>query len=477
MALFKNRKRDKIVVSPISEEPHAASVDNAPQAAPLVSVVIPVYNSMPYLTELLNSLETQDLAADKFEVIAVNDGSTDFGNEILDIYAKRNSNFTIIHQENSGWPGKPRNVGIENARGKYVFFCDADDRLGSEALRRMTSYANKHDLDILIPRMVGIGGRRVQTGFFSKTRPEISLELALESLSPQKMIRRELMNKYSIRFREDKVRLEDGMAMVQAYVAAERISILADYDYYEIRLRSDGQNISVGLIDPAGYVASLSHIAQTVRGRTGEDADYTRRLMAGLFTRKALSFYEGRRFMRYEPEARQAWVDHHRAFLAEFIPTDRQSVFNPTRLSKVELISNGDLAALERLATAEIEAAANPVVQKISATESTLELIVASPAGAPVPSGLFFEDRESGKTVHADLIAGADSHSYVATFALPELINKIARLGNARVRYTDQDLRRIGVPEQTAEVVHGGVRAYRTAYGYLSLDTRKARRD
>lgn len=439
-----------------------ASVDKAPQAAPLVSVVIPVYNSMPYLTELLNSLETQDLAAVKFEVIAVNDGSTDYGNEILDIYDKRNSNFTIIHQENSGWPGKPRNVGIENARGKYVFFCDADDRLGSEALRRMTSYAKKHDLDILIPRMVGIGGRRVQTGFFSKTRPEISLELLLESLSPQKMIRRELMNKHGIRFREDKVRLEDGMAMVQAYVAAERIRILADYDYYEIRLRSDGQNISVGLIDPAGCVASLSNIAQTVRGRTGDDAAYTRRLMAGLFARKALSFHEGRRFG---------------AFLNEFIAEGRPSVFNPTRLSKVELISNGDLAALERLATTEIEAAANPVVQKVLATDSTLEVIVASPAGAPEPSDVFFEDRESGRTVHADLTAGNEPHRYVATFAVPELITQIARLGNARVRYSEKDLRRIGVPEQIGDVVHGGVRAYRTAYGYLSLDTRKARRD
>ncbi|WP_219844176.1 glycosyltransferase [Arthrobacter sp. MYb213] len=445
--------------------------------APLVSVIIPVYNSMPYLTELLNSLETQDLAADRFEVIAVNDGSTDYGNEILDTYAKRNSNFTIIHQANSGWPGKPRNVGMDAARGKYVFFCDADDRLGTEALRRMTSYAAKHDLDILIPRMVGIGGRRVQAGFFSKTRPEISLELALESLSPQKMIRRELMEKHNIRFREDKVRLEDGMAMVQAYVAAERISILADYDYYEIRLRSDGQNISVGLIDPAGYVGSLRHIAQTVSAHTGKDAEYTRRLLAGLFSRKALSFYEGRRFMRYEPEARQAWVEHHGEFLNEFIGTEPQSVFNPTRLIKVELIINGDVAGLERLASAEIEAAANPVVQSISATNSTLELVIASPAGAVVPSVLYFEDRKSAEFVEAELVAGNDPHTYVATFALSDLIDKIARLGNARVRYSVKDLRRIGVSEHTAEVVHGGVRAYRTAYGYLSVDTRKARRD
>ncbi|MGP9650509.1 glycosyltransferase family 2 protein [Glutamicibacter sp. AOP38-B1-38] len=475
MALFSNRKRDKTVVPTAAPGSKNAGLEAQPGTAPLISVIIPVYNSMPYLTELLNSLETQDLAAEKFEVIAVNDGSTDFGDEILDIYAKRNANFRIIHQENSGWPGKPRNVGIDHARGDYVFFCDADDRLGSEALRRMTSYATTHDLDILIPRMVGIGGRRVQQGFFAKTRPEVSLEFVLASLSPQKMIRRQLIEQHQIRFREDKVRLEDGMAMVQAYVAAERISILADYDYYEIRLRSDGQNISVGKIDPAGYVASLSHIARTVRNHTQQDAAYTRRLLAGLFTRKALSFYEGRRFMKYTPEARQAWVDHHRKYLNEFIATDREAVFNPARLVKVELIARGDLAALERLATGEIEAAANPVVEKIRAADSTLEVVLTSPAGAPVPKALLFEDRESKNSVQAELVA-ADSHTYVAKFAHHALIAQIPRLGNALVHYSEQDRRRITLPEEAGEVVHAGVRVYRTAYGYLSVDTRKAQR-
>lgn len=115
---------------------------------PLVSEVIPVYNSMPYPAELLNSLETQDLPGEKFEVVAVNDVSTDYGDEILVVYAIRNSNFTIVHQENGGWLRNPRNVGI--------------------------------------------GGRRGQTDLFSKNRPNLSLELALESLSLQKMIRREL---------------------------------------------------------------------------------------------------------------------------------------------------------------------------------------------------------------------------------------------------------------------------------------------
>ena len=81
-----------------------------------VAVVIPVFNSMPYLRELLDSLVAQDMAPDLFEVIAVDDGSTDGGGKILDAYAARLPNMRDIHQRNSGWPGKPRNVGIEASR-------------------------------------------------------------------------------------------------------------------------------------------------------------------------------------------------------------------------------------------------------------------------------------------------------------------------------------------------------------------------
>src|SRR5690606_7266219 len=115
----------------------------------------------------------------EFEVIAVDDGSTDFGGEILDVYAKRNSNFIALHQENSGWPGKPRNVGIENARGEYVFFIDSDDRLGPQALRRMTSFALEHDVDVLVPKMVGLDGRRVQAKLFEKTILDVDYDFIL----------------------------------------------------------------------------------------------------------------------------------------------------------------------------------------------------------------------------------------------------------------------------------------------------------
>jgi glycosyltransferase involved in cell wall biosynthesis len=127
-----------------------------------VTVIIPVYNAMPYLQELLESLADQDLPSHAYEVIAVNDGSTDGSAAELDGFAERHPNVKVVHQENVGWPGQPRNRGLDLARGRYVFFADADDRLGIETLRRLVAFADEHGSDVVIPRTVGLGGRHTR---------------------------------------------------------------------------------------------------------------------------------------------------------------------------------------------------------------------------------------------------------------------------------------------------------------------------
>ncbi|WP_139186829.1 glycosyltransferase family 2 protein [Arthrobacter crystallopoietes] len=172
-------------------------------------MVIPVYNTMPYLADLLDSLAAQDLDPALFEIVAVDDGSTDISGEVLDAYAAAHSNVRVIHQKNSGWPGKPRNVGIAASQAPYIFFCDADDLLGPEALRRMVDYALANDVDLLVPRMVGLGGRGVQAALFRETYLDVDLRKILGTLSPQKMFRRSMLDQHDIRFPEGKVRLED----------------------------------------------------------------------------------------------------------------------------------------------------------------------------------------------------------------------------------------------------------------------------
>ena len=92
-----------------------------------LSVIVPVYNAERYIEDCINMLLKQTL--DNFEVILVNDGSTDKSLAICQKYTNDNR-IKLINKSNSGaWD--TRNVGIENSNGNYIMFIDCDDRFGS----------------------------------------------------------------------------------------------------------------------------------------------------------------------------------------------------------------------------------------------------------------------------------------------------------------------------------------------------------
>ncbi len=101
-----------------------------------VSVIIPVYNVEEYLPRCLDSVLTQDF--DGFEVILVDDGSTDGSGGICDEYAQRYPSITVIHKKNGGL-SDARNCGLDRAAGEYVLFVDSDDRIAYGALSALYS--------------------------------------------------------------------------------------------------------------------------------------------------------------------------------------------------------------------------------------------------------------------------------------------------------------------------------------------------
>lgn len=105
---------------------------------PLVSIIIPVYNSVAYIKDSLCSALEQDY--ENKEIIVVDDGSTDLTLTILKRFEDR---ITILTQRNAG-PGVARNRGIQHAKGKYIAFLDADDYWVSEKLRLQVEYLEQH---------------------------------------------------------------------------------------------------------------------------------------------------------------------------------------------------------------------------------------------------------------------------------------------------------------------------------------------
>ncbi len=97
-----------------------------------VSIIIPVYNKEQYLRPCLTSALSQDF--EDYEVIAVDDGSTDSSGRICDEKASKDSRLRVIHTENAGVTAARRR-GMEDAKGEFVMFCDSDDQLLPHAIR------------------------------------------------------------------------------------------------------------------------------------------------------------------------------------------------------------------------------------------------------------------------------------------------------------------------------------------------------
>ena len=105
----------------------------------MISVVIPLYNKEQIIEKCLQSVLSQDY--DDFEVIIVNDGSTDRSVEI--VKAIDDSRIRLIEQENGG-PSKARNTGVKNAKGDWIVFLDADDEFLSGALKKICNLIQNH---------------------------------------------------------------------------------------------------------------------------------------------------------------------------------------------------------------------------------------------------------------------------------------------------------------------------------------------
>lgn len=116
------------------------------QESVMISVILPVYNVENYLRECLDSLINQDYQ--NFEVIAVNDGSTDHSLSILKEYESKFSNFILVNQENKGL-SEARNAGIPYVTGKYIYFLDSDDFILPNTFSNLCQLAEENNLDLI----------------------------------------------------------------------------------------------------------------------------------------------------------------------------------------------------------------------------------------------------------------------------------------------------------------------------------------
>lgn len=113
-----------------------------------LSLIIPVYNAEKFLVECLESVFQQELLANEYEVIIINDGSTDESKSIILDFQEKHSNLIIVDQINKG-VSSARNAGLKIAKGNYITFIDSDDQITCNSLRKILEYCERLNLDLL----------------------------------------------------------------------------------------------------------------------------------------------------------------------------------------------------------------------------------------------------------------------------------------------------------------------------------------
>ena len=218
-----------------------------------ISVIIAAYNAEEYLSETLDSIFLQTMNDSEYEVIIINDGSSDSTLDILNSYKQTYSNLIIIDKENGG-PSSARNAGLDIAKGEYVFFFDADDILEGDALSTMYETASEKQADLLIGKY-DIFNRHttiaihnlddlIELEEIDKYNTDILWTFSLSN----KLFRRDLIEKFNLRLPPVSYS-EDGAFFTQFLYRSSKIVGL-DYIIFHYR-RYDDMNSITASISPS----------------------------------------------------------------------------------------------------------------------------------------------------------------------------------------------------------------------------------
>lgn len=207
---------------------------------PLISIIIPVYNAAKYLCRCIDSILTQSYT--DFELLLIDDGSKDASGAICDAYAVKDSRVRVFHKENGG-VSSARNVGLDNAQGEYITFCDADDYVGAGWLEAYHGPMSEN-IDFIVQgyhRVVAdVADEKLLQPMRGDTKPakqEMVKHLVTSSCFGYiwvKAFRQSLIEEHRLRFDESSSFTEDAQFIAEYLVYSTSFQILDKAYYYYI---------------------------------------------------------------------------------------------------------------------------------------------------------------------------------------------------------------------------------------------------
>jgi glycosyltransferase involved in cell wall biosynthesis len=320
---------------------------------PKISVIVPTFAPGELLNRVVRSIETQTMPAEDFEVIFVDDGSPDDTWQRLENIRDSHRNVRIERIEHSGWPSKPRNVGLELSRGEYVLFMDHDDELYPRALEAGYAMAAGNGADVLNGKETrtdqAAWGLSVYTTNMDNAIDRQDIHPLIPT-NPHKLFRRGFLMEHQIRFPEGRrVLWEDVFFALDIASHAKVISVLADTPFYHW-VRGRRTTSSSFKQDPEEYWHWVRKIVQkTNENLSGPTLEGQWRLMLlPQYRSRVLARLDTRLFKgpSQDFELVKAMAED---IIHNHIPVELDADLSPTDLGKAVLVRGGRWDLLEKL--------------------------------------------------------------------------------------------------------------------------------
>ncbi len=245
---------------------------------PLISIIVPVYNTEKYLDKCIQSVLAQTYT--NWELLLIDDGSTDSSGAICDKYAAEDSRIRVFHKENGG-VSSARNLGLDNAKGEWITFVDADDWVEASMLKELRSEALSNNADYVYCDLLfdhGQYSKYYRAATYASEHP-IMLKNFIKStwtVICSSLVKSEIYSKHHLRFSQDYTYCEDFLFAVKAMFYASKVAYIpnAYYHYNQLNPTSCMHTLSptTMLHEQAAYMEAIAFFkAQHVYGTYAQE--------------------------------------------------------------------------------------------------------------------------------------------------------------------------------------------------------------
>ena len=234
----------------------------------MVSIIMPVYNGEKFLQRAIDSILNQTYP--DWELIAIDDGSSDESPRILDEYCSKDPRIRVIHKKNEG-VSNARQDGIVASKGDYIIQCDSDDWADPDWLESLYETAEETDADMVWCSIIG----ETKEGLFNWSMShEEDVDLTIRKLIDQslwggtvyRLFKAEICRIKSVRFPKDCICWEDTAFVVSALLHCNKISFCDKYLYhYNLTNTSSITHSGRPNLLPDGYMKAIEHIEQSLK--------------------------------------------------------------------------------------------------------------------------------------------------------------------------------------------------------------------